>query len=69
VYTQGDQLAALAARYALPAIYAFREIPKAGGLMSCGIEIDESLRLVGLYTGRLLKGEKPGDLSVVQPTR
>jgi hypothetical protein len=42
VYTQGDQLAALAARYALPAIYAFREIPKAGGLMSCGIEIDES---------------------------
>jgi putative tryptophan/tyrosine transport system substrate-binding protein len=68
-YSQGDQLADLAARYSLPAIYAFREIPKSGGLMSYGIEIDESLRLVGLYTGRVLKGEKPGDLPVVQPTR
>jgi putative tryptophan/tyrosine transport system substrate-binding protein len=68
-YSQGNQLAALAARYSLPAIYGFREIPKAGGLMSYGIEIDESLRLLGVYTGRVLKGEKPGDLPVVQPTR
>ena len=64
-----NQLVALAARYALPAIFAFREIPKAGGLMSYGIDIDESLRLVGRYVGRVLKGDKPGDLPVIQPTR
>jgi len=64
-----DRMAALAARYSLPAIYAFREIPKAGGLMSYGIDITESARLVGLYTGRILKGEKPADLPIVQPTR
>jgi putative ABC transport system substrate-binding protein len=68
-YSQREQLAALAVRYALPAIYAFREIANAGGLMSYGIDIDESMRLVGLYTGRVLKGEKPTDLPVVQPTR
>jgi putative ABC transport system substrate-binding protein len=68
-YSQGNQLATLAARYSPPAIYAFREIPKSGGLISYGINIDESLRLVGLYTGRVVKGEKPGELPVVQPTR
>jgi putative tryptophan/tyrosine transport system substrate-binding protein len=67
--SQADQLAALAARFALPAIYAFREIPRAGGLMSYGIEIGESYHLVGVYTGRVLKGEKPSDLPVVQATR
>ena len=68
-YTRADQLIALAARYSLPAIYAFREIPAAGGLMSYGIKIEESFRLVGVYTGRVLKGEKPADLPVVLPTR
>jgi putative ABC transport system substrate-binding protein len=68
-YTRSYQLAVLAARYSLPAIYAFREIPEAGGLMSYGINIDESLRLVGVYTGNILKGAKPADLPVVQPTR
>jgi putative ABC transport system substrate-binding protein len=67
-YSEGDRLAASAARYSLPTVYAFREIPRAGGLMSYGIDIDESLRLVGIYTGRVLKGEKPADLPVVQPT-
>jgi putative ABC transport system substrate-binding protein len=68
-YTRADQLIALAARYSLPAIYAFREIPEAGGLMSYGIKIEESFRLVGVYTGRVLKGEKPADLPVQLPTR
>jgi putative tryptophan/tyrosine transport system substrate-binding protein len=67
-YSQGSQLAKLAAHHSLPAIYAFREIPEAGGLMSYGIEIDESVHLVGVYVGRVLKGEKPADLPVVQPT-
>jgi putative ABC transport system substrate-binding protein len=67
--SQAEQLANLAAHYSLPTIFAFREIPKAGGLMSYGIDILESHRLVGVYTGRILKGEKPRDLPVVQPTR
>jgi putative ABC transport system substrate-binding protein len=68
-FNEHDRLVALASRYGLPAIYAFREIPKAGGLMSYGIDIEESIRLVGRYVGRVLKGEKPGDLPVIQPTR
>jgi putative ABC transport system substrate-binding protein len=68
-FDRRDQLAALAARYSVPAIYAFRENAEAGGLMSYGIKIEESFRLVGAYTGRVLKGEKPTDLPVIQPTR
>jgi putative tryptophan/tyrosine transport system substrate-binding protein len=68
-YDRREQLAALAARYSIPAIYPFRENAEAGGLMSYGINIDESMRLVGVYVGRVLKGEKPGDLPVVQPTK
>jgi putative ABC transport system substrate-binding protein len=67
--SQPEQLANLAAHYSLPTIYAFREIPKAGGLMSYGIDILESHRLVGVYTGRILKGEKPAELPVVQSAR
>ncbi len=66
---QPEQIANLAAHYSLPAIYAFREISKAGGLMSYGIDILESHRLVGVYTGRILKGEKPAELPIVQPAR
>jgi putative ABC transport system substrate-binding protein len=67
--SQRERLVALAAASSVPAIYAFREAAEAGGLMSYGINIQESFRLVGVYAGRILKGEKPADLPVQQATK
>lgn len=66
---QRDQIVALAAQHALPAIYYLRDYPAAGGLVSYGTSFSDALRLVGRYTGRILKGEKPGDLPVQQSVK
>jgi ABC-type uncharacterized transport system substrate-binding protein len=67
--SQREKIMSLAARYAIPAIFHIREFPAAGGLMSYGASLADAYRQVGNYTGRILKGEKAGDLPVVQPTK
>jgi putative ABC transport system substrate-binding protein len=67
--TQRDRLVELAARHGVPTIYAFREFPIAGGLMSYGADFAEPYRLVGAYAGRILKGEKPANLPVQQAAK
>jgi putative ABC transport system substrate-binding protein len=64
--TRRDRIVALAAQFKLPAIYQFRDYAVAGGLMSYGISIMDGYRQVGIYTGRVLKGTKPADLSIYQ---
>ena len=64
-----EQIVALAARHAVPTIYAFRQFAESGGLMSYSTDLIEVYRQVGVYVGRVLKGEKPADLPVVQPTK
>jgi putative ABC transport system substrate-binding protein len=64
-----EQLAALALRHRLPAIYAIRDFPQAGGLMSYGSSFADAHRLAGVYAGRILKGEKPADMPVIRGTK
>jgi putative ABC transport system substrate-binding protein len=67
--TWTEQLAALALRHAMPTIYQSRKFAVAGGLLSYGADFTETYRLAGIYTGRVLKGDKPADLPVQQATK
>ena len=67
--TRSDRLVALAARYAVPTVYPFREYIAAGGLMSYGVDLGEMYRQVGIYAGKVIKGIKPADLPIMQPIK
>jgi putative tryptophan/tyrosine transport system substrate-binding protein len=69
LYSQVEKLAALTVRHAVPTISQYREFAAAGGLMSYGASYKDALRLVGVYAGRILKGDKPMDLPIVQSTK
>jgi ABC-type uncharacterized transport system substrate-binding protein len=68
-YNRRDRIVALAARHEIPTLYVRREFAAGGGLMSYGTSLPDTYRQVGVYAGRVLKGEKPADLPIVQPTK
>jgi putative tryptophan/tyrosine transport system substrate-binding protein len=63
------QIARLAAQYGIPAVYSSREYAEVGGLMSYGPDVSDTFRQVGVYTGQILKGEKPDHMPVLQVTK
>jgi putative ABC transport system substrate-binding protein len=67
--TRATQIATVAARYRIPAIYARREFAEAGGLVSYGYNVADTYRELGRYAARILNGERPADLPVIQPTK
>ena len=69
VYAKRDQILSLAARFVLPTMFAGSDSARAGGLLSYGTDFIEAFRQLGAYTGRILKGEKPADLPIVQSAK
>src|SRR5260370_34825144 len=67
--TRRHQLAALAARHAIPGVYPFPDFPAAGGLLSYGVSLMDAYRQAGVYAGRMLKGSKQADLPITEPTK